>query len=312
MRNHFIASLGISVITLMCCFQHTYGQQDPMYTQYLHNKLTINPAYAGSNDLLSVQFLARNQWVGFDGAPKTRTLSVHTPVPGTGLGGGVTYINDQNGPKSQNSLYFDLSYRLNVSETSSLSMGLKAGFDMATMGLSALNIVDPTDPGFQQDYQDNFLANVGFGFYYLAPKFYVGLSAPHIIRQKIANDGFTTTSFGIEKTHIYLIAGTLITVNEVLKIKPSLFMKFVMSAPGSVDLTSHFILYDRVWLGANFRVGESLGMIVQYQVSNQLRLGYSYDFGISELSGYNSGSHEIAVSYDFRYQQKRMITPRYF
>jgi len=287
------------------------AQQDPMYTQYMHNQLTVNPAYAGSSGMLSAMLLSRDQWVGFDGAPKTRTLSLHTPIPNYKLGTGITYINDVIGPVKQNSFYANIAYQLNLG-VGTLAMGLKVGVDHMQIDLMGLKLDQAGDPNFQQGFQSDMMLNFGLGFYFYTPKFYAGLASPRLIENYVENDVTSSRAIGFKKRHYFFTTGLLINLNDYVKLKPSALAKIVFNAPVSFDVSANFIFYDKLWLGANYRIEDSFSLMFQYQINSQIRIGYAFDKTNSELSSYNNGSHEIMISSDFHFDRKRIMTPRYF
>ncbi|MRT93189.1 type IX secretion system membrane protein PorP/SprF [Ancylomarina sp. 16SWW S1-10-2] len=288
------------------------AQQDPMYTQYMHNPLTVNPAYAGSTNMLSAMFLAREQWVGFDGAPKSRTLTVSAPISRYNVGLGLSYINDELGPVKQNSFYADFAYHLKVSNRAKLAFGIKGGFDMIQINLMSLSLNQQNDDAFSSDFSEDFILNFGLGLYYYTDRFYLGLAVPRLLKNNYENDGFNTSSYGYKERHYFLTTGALFDINEYLKVKPSILAKVVWNAPVSIDLSANFILDDMLWLGAAYRIEDSMSFLIHYQLTDQLRVGYSYDMTESELRKYNQGTHEIMIAYDFQFNKKKVMTPRYF
>jgi len=290
----------------------SFAQQDPMYTQYMENMLTINPAYAGSKDLLTMMIVSRNQWVSMPGAPITRTFEMHSPVTGTNTGLGLSVLNDQIGPVKQTGIYFDYSYTLNFSNKRSLALGLKAGVNFFEAGLANLTTNDPNDPVFANDISRNFLPNFGVGAFFHTDRYYIGLSIPKLIENDINKSDFSIQNITSEQMHIFFIADYIFDVNRIVKFKPSILTKYVKNTPVSVNLDGTFLFYDRLWLGAMYRVGDSFGGLFQIQVTNQLKIGYSYDLPINALGAYNGGTHEIMVTYDFNLGKGKVRSPRYF
>lgn len=288
------------------------AQQDPMYAQYMHNMMTVNPAYAGSNDMLSAMFLARKQWVGFPGAPETRVLTLNAPISNYNFGVGLEYINDQLGPVKSNTIYADLAYHLQVNDTGILGMGLKAGMDFMQLDLQGLKTTDLGDPNFQYNYNKS-LVNFGIGFYYYTKRFYAGISVPRLLENNYKDDdGVNVKSRGYQKRHYFLTTGALFDLTYRVKLKPSILVKAVDNAPVSIDLNAHIILDDVLWLGAGYRSENSFNFLIHYQLSQQLRVGYAYDLTAKDLRPYNNGTHEIMVAFDFQFSKKKVMTPRYF
>lgn len=290
----------------------SYAQQDPMYTQYMENLQALNPAYAGSKEILSMMLVARNQWVSLPGAPDTRSIAIHTPFRGTQMGLGFSILNDKVGPVSQTGMYADYSYRIYFNNNRTLALGLKGGINFYDANISTLTTNDPNDPVFAYDINRRFLPNIGVGAFYYTNQYYIGLSIPKLIENTINDNGVSTQSINKEQIHSFLMAGYVFDVNRIVKFKPSILAKYVHNAPISVDLNGTFLFYERLWLGGMYRMGDSFGGLVQMQVTNQLKIGYSYDLPISKLGAYNNGTHEIMVSFDFNFGSGRIRSPRYF
>ncbi|HEY3373373.1 MAG TPA: type IX secretion system membrane protein PorP/SprF [Prolixibacteraceae bacterium] len=300
------------VIVLMFIAGESIAQQDPMYTQYMENLMTINPAYAGSKNLLSMMAVSRNQWVGMDKAPETRTFAIHSPIVNTNMGLGLSFLSDQIWPIKQNGLYLDYSYTLHFNNRRKLAFGLKAGVNFYEAGIADLTTVDPNDPLFADDINHSFLPNFGVGVFYHTDLFYMGLSVPKLIKNTINKTGFSTGQFDREEVHLFFMSGYVFEVNRIVKFKPSVLTRFVINAPVSFDFNSTLVFYDRLWVGAMCRLGDSFGGLFQLKATNQMKIGYSYDFPISRLGAFNNGTHEIMVSFDFDLGNDKIRSPRYF
>ena len=291
------------------------AQQDAMYTHYMYNTLSVNPAYAGSRGALSITGLHRSQWIGFEGSPITQTLTVHTPVLTKNIGLGMSLINDKIGPTNTTSLYFDFSYRINLKDKSHLAFGLKGGMNLRSQGITNLDAVDSNDPDLISDTRSQFLPNFGFGMYYFTDKFYVGVSIPKLLENNfVTNSTVGTINLGSEERHYYLIAGTVFDINEGIKFKPTSFVKITNGAPVEGDITASFIFNDKFCLGAMFRTGDAVGLLAGINISEQFSIGYSFDWSYTNSTAqYNFGSHEVMLRYDFVYKvSENVFSPRYF
>jgi type IX secretion system PorP/SprF family membrane protein len=284
------------------------AQQDPMYSQYMFNTLAFNPAYAGSADVFTVMALSRHQWVGFAGAPATQTLTLHSPLPGRTLALGGSLMRDVAGPAEQTSAFVDVAYRIRTGKDTRLSFGLKGGINFFRADLASLSTVEAEPANI--NIQGKVLPNFGFGLFWHSPRYYVGLSAPKLLENTIAQSG--TSLVSQEFRHYFLIAGYVMDVNRDLKFKPSLMLRSVQGAPLSLDLNASFLLRDKVWFGAMYRLGNALGFMAQYRFNEQLRVGYAFDLTTTRVGAYNAGTHEIMVSYDLMFTKGRTISPRYF
>jgi len=285
------------------------AQQDPLYTQYVFNMLTVNPGYAGSRDALTLNVLHRNQWVGIEGAPVTNSFSIHSPLRNENLNIGFSYVNDNIGPTNQNGVYVDFAARIQLSKKSRLSFGLKSGFNHLQTSLTALNITDPGDITFSEDVR-RFMPNVGVGMYFDTERFYAGISIPKFFENRFVDNANATDAQ--ERRHFFFITGAVFDLSRDIKFKPSILLKGVEAAPLSADLNLSFLFRDRIWAGGYYRFGDSFGGIIGYYITPQLMFGYSYDYTTTDLQNFNSGSHEISLTYDFDFKNQKVRSPRYF
>jgi type IX secretion system PorP/SprF family membrane protein len=301
----------VIVLLLLGISQSGYSQQDPVYTQYLNNLLTIQPAYAGSSGFVNVTGISRAQWIGFAGAPNTNTLTIQGPLKRYNVGLGISIVNDKWGPIRQNGLYVDYAFRVQLNPTQYLSFGLKGGFNMYQAWLTDLVLNDPTDPVYANDINLKMLPNVGVGIMWHSDRFFLGASSPKILRNQIQSQ--SNESVYKEVLHFYGMGGYVFFLNDVFKLKPTLLYRWAERTPSYVDFSGTLIIYDRLWIGATYRFENSYAMIFQFNVNNQLKFGYSYDLTTFHPTQVNSGTHEFMISYDFTYGRRgRQITPRYF
>jgi type IX secretion system PorP/SprF family membrane protein len=289
------------------------AQQEAMYTHYMYNTLGVNPAYAGSRDALTITALHRSQWVGFDGAPITQTITIHSPVFSEANNLGFSLINDVIGPVHATGVYVDYAFRFHFTEKSRLALGLKVGFNSYGSALQTLKLNEP-DHSFTA-IESTFSPNVGFGVYYTRDNFYAGLSTPKLFE----NNYLYTNTNSVENVtrearHYYFIVGGLVHLAKDVDLKPTSFIKIVNAAPNEADFTANFILYDQFTVGAMYRTGDALGLLMGYDITEQFNVGYSFDWSFVNSTGkYNYGSHEILLRYDFIYKNlQRIRSPRYF
>jgi len=299
-------------ILLICLSVRANCQLAPIYSQYMMNGMAINPAYAGSRDVLSLSLMSRWQWVGFEGAPVTTTFSGNMPFKNKALAMGLIVSNEKIGIQNTLSCFGNYAYRLRTND-GFLSFGLKAGFEMLRENQSLITTQNP-DAAFENGNKGYFLPNFGFGVYFYNPKFFAGISIPTFMsyREKSAGSGFE--AYNDVRNYNYLITGgMLVNINDNFKIKPSTLLRYTANAPFQYDLNCNFILLKegKLWLGASYRSKEAFVGLLEFQINTQLRLGYSYDYSLGGLSKYNSGSHEIMLRYEFRYILKA-LNPKYF
>ena len=293
-----------------------YAQQDAMYTHYMFNTLAVNPGYAGSRDALTVTGLHRTQWAGFEGAPTTQTITLHSPVLRDELGAGLSIVNDRIGPTSTLSLAVDLAYHFQINDKGhQLALGLKAGGSLVQNDLASLNLDNSGDNAFASTVESEFLPNFGFGAYYYTDRWYVGASTPRLLQNSFKySDQSTANDPAAEQRHYFAIAGAIFDLNETIQLKPTTLLKITEGAPTELDLTGTFVFDNKFWLGAMWRSGDAFGALVGYNFTRQLSAGYSFDFSyVNTTFRYNGGSHELMLRYDFIYKERGKIkSPRYF
>lgn len=290
-----------------------HAQQDPLFTQYMNNPGLINPAYAGSSGAMNLKGMFRKQWMGMDWSPTTTTLSFSSPLTKYDVGLGATFLDDQIGPMHQTGLYADYSRYFRFSEKRNLALGLKAGFNYYDINLANLRRHE-YDPILEANPQTTaFLPNFGVGIYYFTTKFFAGLSVPKLIRNDIKDRNNTLTVLGKEERHYFLTTGALFDIDDpVFRLRLSAMARIVNGSPSSIEAEATGIIYDKVWVGIGYRLGDAITAHLRLQISHRLQIGYSYDLNNSRLKQYNSGSHEIFVSYDFSFSRHRILSPRYF
>jgi type IX secretion system PorP/SprF family membrane protein len=289
-----------------------FGQQDPLFTQYMFNKLAVNAAYAGSRELLTADILYRNQWVGIEDAPRTINASLHSPLVNPRLALGVNVYNDQLGPLSTSGALGTFAYRI-IFPKGKLSFGIQAGFKKNFLDREALTMHDEDEPLMDYTVLREIVPDANFGIYYYTDKFYAGASTRQLLQTTAleVDPGTGEKQFTKLLTHFYGMTGAAIPLGDNLVFRPSVLAKFVKNAPPQLDVDACFLLYNVLWVGAAYRTEKAVSGLIELVVAQNLRIGYSHDRWLNELQPYNKGSHEIHISYDLNVH-KRLLTPRYF
>jgi len=292
------------------------AQQAPHYSQYMYNMNVMNPAYAGSKESLSGGILYRQQWVGLQGAPKTATLSLHSPV-GKNVGLGLSVISDKIGPVEENNIYGDFSYTLNLGGSQRLALGLKAGFTMHRIGLFSEIGNGYTQQAGDIAFSENSSSanfNIGTGLFYYSEKYYLALSIPNMlssIHLNVARNG-QDYKFGSATQHYFFTGGYVFNLSDNVKFKPSFMMKSAIKVSPSVDVSSNFLFYEKFEAGASYRLNDSFGAMVNFAISPSIKIGYAYDYIVSDLKINSPSSHEIMLLFDLNLPKKVSISPRFF
>jgi type IX secretion system PorP/SprF family membrane protein len=259
------------------------AQQDPQYTQYMYNTVNVNPAYAGSREVLSLFGMYRTQWIGLEGAPDTGVFSANSPV-GKQVGLGLTFISDKIGISEESTISGDFSYTLQMSEDGSykLALGLKATGHLLNVDFTKLNIWDPNDP-YLNNISNRFSPNVGAGAYLYSDVFYVGLSVPNMLETQHYNDN-DRQSLASERMHGYLISGYVFDLTADIKFKPAIMLKAVKGAPLQADVSANTLFYDKFTVGVAWRWQAAVSGLVGFQVTDGWFIGYSYDAETTKLN----------------------------
>ncbi|MGH2666258.1 PorP/SprF family type IX secretion system membrane protein [Flavobacterium sp.] len=303
-------NIYVTIIIVLNVFG-AIAQQTPQFTQYMYNTISINPAYAGSREALSIVGLHRSQWVGLDGGPTTQTLSVHTPLRNEHIGVGLSFINDRLGYENFSYVYADFSYTINLSENTKLAFGVKGGFSHYKIDEVLFNDPDVYNDPYFQDKLNRWTPNIGAGLYLHQQKWYLGVSSPKLVE----NDYNKTGEYvALEQSHFYGIAGYVFDLNQSgnIKMRPTGLVKYTKGSPLSYDATLSFLFNEKLWIGGSYRFDDSVGALVDFRITDQLRIGYAYDYPISEIKPYTNGSHEIFLIYDFKFDKSKYKSPRYF
>ncbi|MFT5236475.1 MAG: type IX secretion system PorP/SprF family membrane protein [Flavobacteriaceae bacterium] len=296
------------------------AQQDPQYTQYMYNTLSVNPAYAGTRDVLSFTGLYRNQWFGnnIKGTPKTFTASIHSPIANN-VSLGLNVVKDEIFITQETYVDLDFSYLFKVSEKGRLSFGLKVGGHLLDVDSNRAyeGAYNPGDPDTEIFIDNKFSPQFGAGAYYFTNRFYAGLSAPNILATEHFDESSVdpesaSNATAKERVNYYFISGHTLDLTDNILFKPAILVKLVQGAPLQADLSANFLINKRFTFGAAYRWSAALSALAGFQITDQLMLGLAYDRETTELSKYNSGSIEILLRFELFKSNENMVSPRFF
>jgi len=306
----------LALLILTCWSGKTFAQQESMYTQYMFNRLIVNPAYTGTKDGLSVTALYRHQWTGFtpfNGDPRNLTVSAHAPILDgrSGIGGYVT--SDWMGVIQRNTLAMTYAFRFQVGKTGAVSLGLSGGVQQYSFNNFQHNPYNEGDPALPNGAFTVYRPNFGTGAFYNNGKFYAGISAQNLIESKIDLLKGTSADKARYYRHYYLTTGYDFRVSDDFLISPSGFVRYVQNAPVQFDLNCNFTFVDKFWVGASYRFKDAMCGIIGFNLLPQMRLSYAYDYSFFNMNRFNTGSHEVMLNYDFgNVTRTRLQIPRYF
>lgn len=300
----------------------SHAQQEEQFTQFMQYKQGLNPAYAGSNENLSLTAISRHQWLGFEGAPQTQVISLIAPVLNQRIGVGANIVRQSIGVSDFYTLDGMYAYRFKVPR-GFLGIGIQASARLFQADFSQLRGTQPItqDEAIPQGIQSKFVPNFGAGLYYDSPNFYLGFSIPRLLNTNIdlSNDGGVIAR---EVSHAYFMTGGTIELSENLGLQPQVLLKYVTGAPLDADFNVSLIINQRFSTGISYRLGgsqgsgfgEAVSLLTGIQLSSNFFLGLSYDATLSELRRYNSGSLEGLIRYTFGQKSgdEEVDNPRYF
>ena len=304
-----IKTIIITTFVLFFSGQWAIAQQEPLYTHYMFNPLSINPGYAGSSNGFDATLLHRSQWLGMEGAPTTQALTAHTPLtlPGVGVGGAI--INDQAGPLKSTALHLDAAYHITISPTTRIGLGLKTSFDFWRADLANLTATDPDDP-LTATGNSQLFANIGFGALLNSKRYSIGIAVPKLMKNSKRSGN--PIDFGRRVPHYFLTLSYNWKINTNIEFRPTVILKAVQGAPLKTDITLQWLLYEKYSAGLMYRTGSDIGILVQYWITKKLRMGYAFDYGLNDLNEFHQGSHELALTFRVPTLDIVMRPPRSF
>jgi len=305
----------LALVTIM-----SYGQQETQYTQFMYNKLMINPAYAGSSGSQSLSALYRNQWIGLNGAPVAQVLSFDTPLMNNRVGLGATLSRNTIGINERYTVDVGYAYRIPVGE-GYLGIGLQTSLRYFSNNYSDSRLVGTRpisgDGAIPQGTQTKFIPNFGTGIYYNTKNYYVGVSIPRIILNRVTFADVLST-IGKEVPHVYLMGGGAIDLGDNLQLHPQVLVKYVPNTPLDADLNMNAVINSKFIAGFSYRmggsgIGESVALILGAKLTDNIDFTASYDFTLSEIRDYSSGGLEVGLRFYIKKSDGDDISnPRFF
>ncbi len=293
MRKLLFSAIGTAFSVFL------YAQQDPQFSQNMHNRLFPNPGVAGSNNAICGTLLGRQQWMGFTGQPKTYLLSVHAPVRLLHGGAGLSIAQDELGNEKTFGLKAAYAYRLTIG-IGELGIGTAAGMVNKSIGSDPWKANDQNDLVIPQNNSGKTGFDLDFGLYYKTPALFLGLSTTHLTQSQLKDAG-KNLNYKVAR-HYYVMAGYNHNFKSFpLALQPMVFVKSD-AASTQVDINVVAIYNNLVWVGVSYRVQDAIAPMVGVQKDlgpGTLKFGYSYDVTTSILKQYSSGSHEIMLGYCF-------------
>lgn len=293
-KNRIKMNNSIYVFIFLLLSFLSNAQQDPHFSLYRYNMNVITPAYAGTNGNLEAVFGVRSQWAGVPGGPETLNFNINSPI-GENIGVGLTAISDKVFVLDETHLYADFSYKIKVADELNLFAGIKAGGSFLKINLNEVGVAN--DPLFAQNVS-TFNPNVGIGFYLKAPKYYITLSSPGLLsNDRFEKEGVSPVSAS-DDISFFLGGGYDFDLSDDFKLRPSTLSKVVAGAPFSLDMTLSTLFKERIELGTNYRLDESITFFFTAGfLENIFNIGYAYEHSTADINTYDNGTHEVILKF---------------
>jgi type IX secretion system PorP/SprF family membrane protein len=287
------------------------GQKSLLSNLYNLDRLAFNPAFAGSQGALSATALYRNQWVGFDDAPKNYSFSVHAPLYNDRMGLGVLVEKNSVGIFKVTNLMANYAYKIELSKAR-LAFGLGFGATIYSIAWNELVSSSGGDVLLMNDPETAVIPNFSLGTYYYSRNYFIGFSIPFMLSRELnETTGQYQTAYNPSGNNLHFTGGYTFQLNPQIKLSPSVLLKYQPGGTIQIDCNLQVALMDRISLGLGYRSENTLIGMVEVQLNHQLRMAYAYDFDLSPLGKYQGGSHEIGINYVFSFE-RNVIGPRQF
>lgn len=312
---------GLLLIFVLCVVRGS-GQQQQMYTQFMYNKMSINPAYAGNETYTGFSLMHRSQWIGVAGAPQAQVFSVNFPRIAKKLGAGINFERQSIGITEKITYEMMYAYKFKMGDgTLSMGMNISGRYyvqDYTNPSLYAIQGIQ-NDPSIPLERYASHLFNAGFGVYYNTKVFFAGASVPRIVRADLDFD--TNNFFTSEVRHLYLMTGGSFAIGNDWRIVPQGLLRLAENSPFTADFNVMNVYKDKYAFGATYRTGggpgdwgESVDIITTFQVSDRWMLSMAYDITLSDIRTIDHGSLELCVQYNLvpRKIKTVIVNPRYF
>jgi len=289
----------ILLAVTLCTVTGLKAQQVPQYAQYMLNDYILNPAVSGIYDYYDVKSNNRYQWVGVTDAPRTYILSVHGPHRKKSMGFGGSVYSDITGPTSRTGAYLSYAYHVRLTEKLKLSLGLSFGVMQFKIDGSKIKLYEQGDPAMSNGVMSVISPDATFGFYLYMPNWYFGASMPQLIGNKLKFFDNVDNAQSRLARHLLIQGGYTFHLGEKFTIQPSFLLKYVSPVPMQADLGLKLGYNDFVWVAGSFRIKDAVSVMAGFNIGKNIVLGYAYDFPMSSLKNYSSGSHEVMIGARF-------------
>ena len=285
-------------IGLLLIIVSVKAQQLPLYSQYMMNKFLINPAITGNVDYIPLRLTARQQWVGIDHAPSTQAISAHTLLNNKKMGIGGNIFADRFGPETKIGLQANYSYILELNGINSkLSFGLAFKVFQYKLDYTMMTAIDENDPTLNNTAETAFVPDADFGTYIQGERYYAGISVTQLIQLPIEISGQNIEDNTMIR-HYFILGGYKFQISDKFELEPSTLVKGTEKIPFQADINLKGIYMQNYWLGFSYRTSGSIITMLGLKYQGFV-FGYAFDYAISDIQHFRSGTHEIILGFNF-------------
>lgn len=302
----------VAIVALLALTTYVAAQQEAELTQFMNNPLNYNPAFAGTNNALSINLMSKQQWIDVKEAPATYLLNIHSPLNESRASIGGSIISDMAGPVTINQFKLAYSFVIRINHNALLSLGLSGGASNYNVNLSKIKLKETNDPMFANGIENAFKPNAGAGLYFYTPSLYIGASMPDMLAKTIAYKN-TDTKFQAQTQDILVTAGYKQFIGYDVSLKASTLMRFTSEKERTAYSFALQGAYENyVQVGGAYQLDQSAALLLGVHINKYLSIHYSYDFPIHSKALKRFSSQEISISFNtdalYIYNKNREFT----
>lgn len=312
---------AIYILFFVVFEQISFGQQLPLYSQYLYNKFLINPAVAGSDGYTSLNLTARKQWLGLDGSPQTFSFSVQTrflkhkpivevknnktvfiPENDARVGLGASVFSYQSGLIQRTGFQMSYAYHIWLHNMTQLSLGLSLTGTYFRLNEKQMSLEDQNDPALNDNLRRGiFMPDGTFGVYLLNRRYNAGFSVYQLFggSAKIGNAAYYNYNL---YRHYYLFGSYSFDARKDLELRPSLLIMMSEQQITYVKPMAEFglngVYNENFWAGLSYRTSGAIIANIGVKYTNVF-IGYAFDFTLQEIQRVTYGTHELNIAWKF-------------
>jgi len=287
------------------------AQESALFDQHLQNRMVYNPAFAGDREIPGLSMLSRQQWLGWEGSPSVNRIMAHTKLKDKNAGAAASVLFESMGPLWHTGVSGAYSYTVQLTEASTLAMGIQGEILFRQIRLHQVELIDQGDQLFSVRPWSDLKPNVGIGLVYKYGDYLVNLSVPRLLNSELSPYQEESSRWSSTSRILYLGGTTQYELNEELKVTPSMLLAISRGNPLFMELSGTVFYKDLLGVGTFFRLNKTLGVTIRYNHQERIVFGYAFDVSFNKTR-YNAGTHELFLGYNFPFNRSKTLSPRRF